>query len=450
MATWKSENSLLTLKGIEILNKIKVGVGKITISRVVAGSGRVEESFLHAQTSVSGAQRVMVLSKSVALESGSEISVYITNEGFTEEFDINQIGVYVTHPDYDGEVLYHIAQCDANTHDTIPVLDDTPITLGYSLYLEHGNSSSIEIVVDPLGMISRVEFDKFTKNTVVGNIFTIDENRNLIDTGIPVSRLGTSSKNLLHNWYFRDPVDTKQGRIAISGTPYFSDTKLASQIGTLTTAVTATYVNGNYCTIVVNNTTYYVRTSLTKYGYLASVSGVPSIDRWSLTKGNSNNGHIELDYNGATLNIGYGKGVFSQNLAEVTNAFMFGGHTYTFSAKVLSVSGGTPVITFDNGETNFEVPITKPGIVSVTAYVAEDAGALVVGISNNHLSENSIVQVSAVKLEIGTMPTLENDPPADYAEQMAICIQFNPNTGMYRGFPTPVTANVLAQAFLTE
>lgn len=162
MATWRSENSMLTARGIEITSKIKAGIGSITITRIVAGSGRVSESLLSRQTQVSGITKPMVLSHTESREGGSEITLYIQNEGFTEDFILNQIGVYVSHPDYEGEQLYHISQCDADGYDTIPAFEDTVTTFGYSLFLENGNSSSINITVNPQGMVPRPEFDKYT------------------------------------------------------------------------------------------------------------------------------------------------------------------------------------------------------------------------------------------------------------------------------------------------
>lgn len=162
MATWRAENSMLTARGIEITSKIKAGIGSITITKIVAGSGRVSESLLSNQTQVSGITKPMVLSHTESREGGSEITLYIQNEGFTEDFILNQIGVYVSHPDYEGEQLYHISQCDADGYDTIPAFEDTVTTFGYSLFLENGNSSSINITVDPQGMVPRPEFDKYT------------------------------------------------------------------------------------------------------------------------------------------------------------------------------------------------------------------------------------------------------------------------------------------------
>lgn len=201
MATWKSENSMLTQVGLEILNKIKTGDGKIAITRVVAGSGRVPASQLFQQTTISGTVKPMVISGKDIRNSGCEISVYITNENFTESFSLNQIGVFVSHPDYQGEQLYHISQCESTGSDIIPSVEDTPVTFGYSLFLEHGNSEFADITVDPQGMVSNQAFEAykeiaeaqhttlegklntFKSGAQTGKLITVDSNGNLIASG---------------------------------------------------------------------------------------------------------------------------------------------------------------------------------------------------------------------------------------------------------------------------
>ena len=179
MATWRPENSMLTQRGVEILNKLKAGVGSITVTRIVAGSGRVAESLLYQQTSISGIQKPMTISGKNTTDVGSEITFYIENKDFIEPYNLHQIGIYVTHPDYEGEQLYHISQCDANDYDTIPAISYTPVTQGYSIFMEHGNSSSVSITVDPSGMINTVQFNKFKESTegMIQRIKTDVENR---------------------------------------------------------------------------------------------------------------------------------------------------------------------------------------------------------------------------------------------------------------------------------
>lgn len=183
MATWLAENSLLTEKGVEILNKISTGQGSITVTRIVAGSGRVSASSLYKQTTISGTQKVCTLNSYKTLDVGTELNFQISNEDFTEDFPLNQIGIFVTHPDYAGEYLYHISQCEANGADSIPAFSGNSVTLTYSLYLVHGNSSAITLTIDPSGMVTQESFENF-KNTTSNQITAINDSVTALENAL--------------------------------------------------------------------------------------------------------------------------------------------------------------------------------------------------------------------------------------------------------------------------
>lgn len=161
MATWRTENSILTQQGVDILNKLNLGQGHINISRIVAGSGRVSDSALYKQSTLSGTQKNLNIDGYNTEEVGTELSFHLSNAGFTEDFAVHQIGVFVTHPDYEGEILYHISQCDAEGADIVPAYTGNALTLNYSLYLVHGNADNVTITIDPLGMVNLSQFNEF-------------------------------------------------------------------------------------------------------------------------------------------------------------------------------------------------------------------------------------------------------------------------------------------------
>lgn len=196
MATWKSENSLLTAKGEEILNKISLGIGTITISRIVAGDGRVSNSALHSQTKVSGNTKNCNINGYNTIDSGTELNFQISNENFTESFAVHQLGVYVTHPDYGGEILYHISQCEENGADVIPALSGNATAFTYSLYLVHGSSSAITINITPLGTVDSVEYEAY-KSTVETRFTNISESLSNLTTSFSSFKEGISPNKLI-------------------------------------------------------------------------------------------------------------------------------------------------------------------------------------------------------------------------------------------------------------
>lgn len=154
MATWNPDNVVLTQKGQEILSKVQAGVGKITVSKVVTGGGYVSPSLLYKQTAVMNEKQTMTITKVITDETGSEIALTVTNSELEQEYDLYQIGVYVQHQDYQGDILYTIAQCDTANPDHIPLPSVTVATLQYSIYMEHSNTSNVVIQVNPAGFVT--------------------------------------------------------------------------------------------------------------------------------------------------------------------------------------------------------------------------------------------------------------------------------------------------------
>lgn len=428
MATWRAENSMLTQKGIEILNKIKSGVGNITISRIVAGSGRVSSvSQLFNLSSVSGDTKPMVLTQVNTRGTGSEISIYISNEDFIEDFSLNQIGIYVTHPDYEGEQLYHISQCESTGVDIIPALNETPVTFGYNLFLEHGNSESISITVDPQGMVTLEQFNNFKGNIIPHNLVSVDEDGNLKDSGKSIEEV--YNKNLLHNWDFRNPIDQKQGYIVVPGTAYYSNTALTSKVGDLTDYFRVTKVDDSYGRITINSVTYYVSWSSAVRG---NFNHSVAFDRWSVNPGNSLSA-VLIQNDGVLAKLSPSHGRISQSVTTKISPSLFAGKVVTASVKVESTSANYGYLYVNDGISQYGVRLTSAGIFKVTATIHDDTNGIGVIIQNTSADQYLDIKVSAIKLEMGSVSTLENDPPADYAEQLAICSQYNPWTGSYAG-----------------
>lgn len=151
MAIWNPTNFVITKTGQEILNKLAVGGNKLTISRIAVASGRVDASTLANQTALTTEKGNCEIKSTSSTSEGSAINVGYSNEGVTESFEINQIGVFVTHPEYTGEQLYMILQCDEGTGDAIPKYADTPILVTYGFYVTSGKSSTINVNVSLSG-----------------------------------------------------------------------------------------------------------------------------------------------------------------------------------------------------------------------------------------------------------------------------------------------------------
>lgn len=189
MATWKPTNSKLTEKGVEILNKVSVGSGKLQISKILAADGGVAESALYSSTSLAGTTHQMSLSKVVARLEGSEVSFYISNDGISSPFHLRQIGIFVSHPDYEGDVLFHISQCDEAGHDVIPVSDGNVTNYGYTVYFSHSNDVNVSFTVSPTGCIQKIQ------KAHVGELPVLTEDGDLTPSGTYLADVLESIEN---------------------------------------------------------------------------------------------------------------------------------------------------------------------------------------------------------------------------------------------------------------
>jgi hypothetical protein len=176
VATWNTGNVVVTARGNEILSKVQLGIGSISLSRVVTGSGRVIESQLYNQTAVTDIKQVMDVISADTTSYGSSLEIQVSNTGLLAEYSLNQIGVYVTHPDYVGEQLYLIAQCDSGTADNISLPTETPTVLSFSIYMEHNGTTAVTIEVIPAGSASVVAFNAHVTSSGVHFVNETEKN----------------------------------------------------------------------------------------------------------------------------------------------------------------------------------------------------------------------------------------------------------------------------------
>lgn len=160
MAVWNYDNVIVTKKGNEVLSKVQTGIGELKISRIVSGEGYVDEDALYTSENVQGERQQLDVEGITTDSNGSTIRISLSNLNVLDGYYLHQIGVYVTHPDFEGEVLYLIAQCDTSSPDYIPPYSETPMTLKYTVYMEHRGTSNITIIVNPNGYVMYEDIGK--------------------------------------------------------------------------------------------------------------------------------------------------------------------------------------------------------------------------------------------------------------------------------------------------
>lgn len=223
--------------------------------------------------------------------------------------------------------------------------------------------------------------------------------------------------NLLDNWYFGNAVDQRGGYVVPANTPYYSNTELSTQVGTVSAYAKAVKVNETYGTITVSGTTYYVAWSAAVRGYTGAVYG---IDRWLLQA---------TTYCNLIINDGYITLYAKDNdgLLQKLPAGQFStGDTITVSvltdtellSKTITLTESVHVYPYDDNSI-WNVAVGKiNGIWHVWHLITYKQ------------STEQAINIKAAKLELGTTQTLAhqdangnwvlNEIP-DYGEQLARC-----------------------------
>ena len=156
MAEWISQNIMLTTKGAAAISKVQSGIGKLTITKVVASEQYVPESTLRGVTSLSVENLPLtIIDRHEVPDGGSVIQVQLSNLNLNNPFIFNELGVFATHSDNPSEeFLYIIAQVDEGTGDRIPLYSATPVTATYDIYLYNVGADNVQITVSSSGLVT--------------------------------------------------------------------------------------------------------------------------------------------------------------------------------------------------------------------------------------------------------------------------------------------------------
>ena len=237
-----------------------------------------------------------------------------------------------------------------------------------------------------------------------------------------------SNPNLLDNWYFRNPINQRHGRVVKPNTTYYSDNTLATAAGTTSAYVTAyRYATGtasgvNYAAFKLEDTdtapTYYAAPENVVRGYTASTDTY-SVDRW-LVYGNSvllvGETGLKIKQTGIIQKF---SAEFIKSIVRktVTLSCIYGNSLFAYTFTVPEPTGSTVVLQDGNG-------VVRLRFRTVTLKNTR------IDIVNDSTNE---IELKAVKLELGSQQTLAhqdengnwvlNEIP-DYGEQLARCQRY--------------------------
>ncbi len=204
--TW--QQATVTKKGLALQAKLIDGK-TLRFTRVAAGAGKVDAGALADAVAVTDERQTLTLQPPNTLEGARiRVPVLLTNIGLQTGYQMHQIGFFATDPD-EGEILYAIAQDD--TGDRIPSETEARGFAADWVYVfEFGNAESVNVQLDPAGLISIGQLGK------PGGVAQLGDNG-----ALPIAQGGTGATtaeaardklgagtpdNIFYNWYFKAPI----------------------------------------------------------------------------------------------------------------------------------------------------------------------------------------------------------------------------------------------------
>lgn len=257
-------------------------------------------------------------------------------------------------------------------------------------------------------------------------------------TGRPQSEW-YSNPNLLDNWYFADPIDQRQGYVVPPDTPYYSDTGLSAQAGTVAVYTAANYVDGVYGSVAVDDVEYYVDWAAAVRGYRTNGYGFDCI-----RQGNS---AVLLENDG--LRFVSLSGAFHKRILIPREVSLKAGLTYSASiiGKVAALDGSAYLrISSYKNETGNKIVgsveykfsadnVGKTDVYQATVTPEEDVSAPAIEILvGNSATDSFDIRLFAGKFELGPTQTVAhqdaggnwvpNDPPPNRSLELAKCQRY--------------------------
>lgn len=448
MATWNPDNVVLTNKGNEVLSKVQAGVGGLTVTRIVTGGTIIPYSQLYRCEDIPDIKQVCTILAKTTDRKGSEISVSVNNKDLKEEYALYTLGIYVTHPDFAGEILYLVAECDIEKPDLIPHPSVTIATMYYSLYMEHSNTDDITIIVNADGSLPLTGGQIDGDLTVIGKLKTSTEpvdpddvvNKQALDLamqGISSDSVIEQNKRLPQKFWRGtkaeyDAIENKDESVLYIVTdeqsgacPYYTKEEIDARL-----SGENLLINPRFKINQKGQDTYTSSSSLTYF-----------IDKWMFHR---NGGQYDVATRTLTMSAGAWKGI-SQRLKvedvgiknrEVTFSLMYSASIPTR----LRLAG----IRYAGSEGASNVTIKHVSVPAhegfecyqVTCIVPDDIEYFDVQLINGMSADTpaGTAQLVAAKLELGSVQTLAsksttgewvlNDPDPDYATELVKCQRY--------------------------
>lgn len=153
------DSAVLTNSGLNLMAQWVDGA-VLTIDKATAGEGTVNEAYLMGQTQLVAEKKQLSIVRQDRVANGVRIQMQCTNEGVTEEFTINQIGVWA-HLNDGASVLLSIYQDDTGV--LVPTNAEMPeYVFTFYAVLQVSNTGTLEVTIDASAVVTKAQLDEAT------------------------------------------------------------------------------------------------------------------------------------------------------------------------------------------------------------------------------------------------------------------------------------------------
>ena len=157
MGMWNS--AVLTNSGLNLMAQWVDGA-VLTIDKATAGEGTVNEAYLMGQTQLVAEKKQLSIVRQDRVANGVRIQMQCTNEGVSEEFTINQIGVWA-HLDDGASVLLSIYQ--DGTGVLVPTNAEMPeYVFTFYAVLQVSNTGTLQVTIDASAVVTQGQLEAAT------------------------------------------------------------------------------------------------------------------------------------------------------------------------------------------------------------------------------------------------------------------------------------------------
>ena len=172
------DSAVLTNSGLNLMAQWVDGA-VLTIDKATAGEGTVNEAYLMGQTQLVAEKKQLSIVRQDRVANGVRIQMQCTNEGVTEAFTINQIGVWA-HLNDGASVLLSIYQDDTGV--LVPTNAEMPeYVFTFYAVLQVSNTGTLEVTIDASAVVTKAQLDEATAGID-------DEIEKIVDGTTPVAK----------------------------------------------------------------------------------------------------------------------------------------------------------------------------------------------------------------------------------------------------------------------